>query len=65
MFSRSERLKFMRIMDTAANGVALDSFVVVPDIPVGNGNALRGTLDDGRKIAWVKPENTFYITTSA
>lgn len=65
-FSRGDRLKFMRFMDQAFDGIGLDRFTVVPELPLITlgGNTMRGRLDNGREIMWSMPDNQWFITST-
>lgn len=66
VFSRSDRLKFMRFMDQAFDGDGLERFTAVSELPpiTVNGNTMRGRLDDGREIMWTMPDNQWFITST-
>lgn len=65
-FSRGDRLKFERFMDQAFDGIGLDRFTVVPELPpiTLGGNTMRGRLDNGREIMWSMPDNQWFITST-
>lgn len=63
-FSREDKLRFMRVMDQAAQNIGMDRFEQVDAIPdiEGTKARIRGRLDDGREMAWFKPDNKWFIT---
>ncbi len=64
MFSRNDRSKFERIMSEALPGTVPFGFEVVSEMPEFGRPMIRGTLDDGRELAWIKPENKYLITSA-
>jgi hypothetical protein len=66
-FSRNDFEKFRNVMESSLPGVIPHGFEVVSELPkfAPSGlSVMRGTLDDGREIAWVKQPNAFYITSA-
>lgn len=63
-FSRSDKLKFMRFMDQALDGIGLERFTVVSDILPQRQDWMRGRLDDGREIMWAMPDDKWFITST-
>jgi hypothetical protein len=66
-FSRGDRIKFDRIMTETLPGVVPLGFNVVSEMPArppAGISIMRGTLDDGRELAWIKPENKYFITSA-
>ncbi len=68
-FSRDDIAKFDRIMRDVLPGVVPHGFAVVDrlDVPESAETAvIRGELDDGRKMAWIKSQhgNQYQITSA-